>query len=207
MYRIIILRKWQENRVTYRFCIDNTPVKNKTKRSKLQNGERELVRWKCEYFLLYVNKKNPTSVVIFRLPTLRRLMEVALIIRVSSIHGTRSCSMLARIIQTLYSDSTWKPFQQSRDVISRLSTRWEQRLLTLWFMTGSSWPWSYGSWIYNYLCNQCLSPQMLWVRISMRARCTTLCDKVCQWLATCRWFPPPIKLTATIYLKYCWKWR
>jgi hypothetical protein len=23
---------------------------------------------------------------------------------------------------------------------------------------------------------------MLWVRISIRARCTTLCDKVCQWL-------------------------
>ena len=44
----------------------------------------------------------------------------------------------------------------------------------------SSWPWSYGSWIYNYLCNQCLSPLMLWVRISIRARCTTLCDKVCQ---------------------------
>jgi len=21
-----------------------------------------------------------------------------------------------------------------------------------------SWPWSYGSWIFNYLCNQCLSP-------------------------------------------------
>jgi len=21
------------------------------------------------------------------------------------------------------------------------------------------------------------------------------------------WFPPPIKLTATIWLKYCWKWR
>jgi len=20
------------------------------------------------------------------------------------------------------------------------------------------WSWSYGSWIYNYLCNQCLSP-------------------------------------------------
>ena len=27
------------------------------------------------------------------------------------------------------------------------------------------------------LCNQCLSPLMLWVRISIRARCTTLCDK------------------------------
>ena len=31
-------------------------------------------------------------------------------------------------------------------------------------------------------CNRCLSPLMLWVRILLRARCTTLCDKVCQWL-------------------------
>ena len=38
--------------------------------------------------------------------------------------------------------------------------------------------------------NQCLSPLMLWVWISIRARCTTLCDKVCQWLATGRWFSP-----------------
>ena len=53
------------------------------------------------------------------------------------------------------------------------------------------------SWIYNYLCNQCLSPLMLWVQISIRARCTTLCDKVCQWLATGRWFSlgPPFSST------------
>jgi hypothetical protein len=30
---------------------------------------------------------------------------------------------------------------------------------------GSSWLWSYGSLIDNYLCNQCLSPLMLWFRI------------------------------------------
>jgi hypothetical protein len=49
---------------------------------------------------------------------------------------------------------------------------------------GPSWSWSYGSWIYNYLCNQCLSPLTLWVRSQfMRAvQETTLCDKVCQWL-------------------------
>jgi hypothetical protein len=52
------------------------------------------------------------------------------------------------------------------------------------WLLGPSWPWSYGSWIYNYLCNQCLSLLMLWDRILIRARCTTLCDKVCQWLAT-----------------------
>jgi hypothetical protein len=46
----------------------------------------------------------------------------------------------------------------------------------------------------------CLSPLMLWVRILIWERCTILCDKVCQWLATDLWFsrvlrfPPPIKL-------------
>jgi len=43
------------------------------------------------------------------------------------------------------------------------------------FIQGPSWPWSYGSWIKNYLCNQCLSWLMLWIRISIRAKCTTLC--------------------------------
>jgi hypothetical protein len=32
-----------------------------------------------------------------------------------------------------------------------------------------SWPWSYGNWIYYYLCSQCLSPLTLWVRISIKA--------------------------------------
>ena len=40
------------------------------------------------------------------------------------------------------------------------------------------------------ITHQLLSPLMLWVRISIRARCTTLCDKICQWLATGRWFSP-----------------
>jgi len=40
----------------------------------------------------------------------------------------------------------------------------------VFWLQGPSWPWSYGSWSYNYLCNQCLSPLMLWVRISIRAR-------------------------------------
>ena len=47
---------------------------------------------------------------------------------------------------------------------------------------GAAMPWSYsyGSWVYNYLCNWCLSPM----------RCTTLCDKVYQLLATGRLFSP-----------------
>jgi hypothetical protein len=63
--------------------------------------------------------------------------------------------------------------------------------------------WLYGSWIYNYLCNQCLSPPMLWVWMLIRARCTTLCDKVCQWLATCWWFSlgPPVSSTNKTWFK------
>ena len=51
--------------------------------------------------------------------------------------------------------------------------------------------------IYNYLCNQCLSPLMLWVPISIRARCTTLCDKVRQSLATGRWFSLGLLFSST----------
>ena len=66
------------------------------------------------------------------------------------------------------------------------------------FEEGSLWPWSYGTWISdNYLCNQCLSPMMMWVRISIRTKCTTLFDKVCQWLATSRWFSPGTPVSST----------
>jgi hypothetical protein len=64
---------------------------------------------------------------------------------------------------------------------------------------GLSWLWSYGSWIYNYLCNQCLSPLTLWVRTPLRRGVldTTLCDKICQWLATGRWFSPGTVVSST----------
>ena len=55
-----------------------------------------------------------------------------------------------------------------------------------------------GNWIwYNYLCNECLSPLKLWVRIPLRrvVLVATLCDKVVSGFL---WFPPPIKLAATI---------
>ena len=37
---------------------------------------------------------------------------------------------------------------------------------------GLSWLWSYGSWIYNYLCNQCQPSLKLWVPTSFMAKCT-----------------------------------
>ena len=52
--------------------------------------------------------------------------------------------------------------------------------------------WSYSSWIYNYLCNQYLSPLTLWIQIPLRRGVlyATSCDKVCQCLVADRWFSP-----------------
>jgi hypothetical protein len=54
-------------------------------------------------------------------------------------------------------------------------------------------------WINNYLCNQCISQLKLWVRALLMARLTdtTLCDKVCQWLAAGRWLSPVTQLSST----------
>jgi len=54
-------------------------------------------------------------------------------------------------------------------------------------------------WIYNYLCNHCRSPLKLWVRIPLRRGIlyTTLCEKVCQWLATGQWFSPCTPVSCT----------
>jgi hypothetical protein len=56
--------------------------------------------------------------------------------------------------------------------------------------------WSYGGWIYNYLCNQWLLPLMLCFRIPLRQG-MILSDKICQWLATGRWFSPGTPVSST----------
>ena len=57
---------------------------------------------------------------------------------------------------------------------------------------GPPWLWSYGSWIYNYLCKQCPLLLKLWVQIPLRRGVldTILCDKVCEWLKARRLFSP-----------------
>ena len=74
--------------------------------------------------------------------------------------------------------------------------KWVTDIMTCIITQGPSW--SYGSWIYNYLCNQCLSP-LTWVWIQLRRGVldTTLCDKVCQWLATGRGFSPCTMVSST----------
>jgi hypothetical protein len=62
-----------------------------------------------------------------------------------------------------------------------------------------SWLWLYVSWIYNYICNKCLSPLTVWVFIPLRRGVlyTTLYDKVCQCPAAGSWYSPgtPVSIT------------
>jgi hypothetical protein len=70
---------------------------------------------------------------------------------------------------------------------------------------GLSWPWSYGSWIYTYLCNRCLSSLLLLFRIPLRQGVQHYVIKFVSdlWqVSVFLWvlrFPPPIRLTSTIY--------
>ena len=78
---------------------------------------------------------------------------------------------------------------------------WQIDVHLIW-RRGPSWSWLYGSWIYNYLCNQCLSPLKLWVWAPFMARCSwynimwsslsVTCDRWGGFLKVL-WFPPPIK--------------
>ena len=90
---------------------------------------------------------------------------------------------------------------------------------------GPSWSWPYGSWIYNYLYNQCISPLSLRVRIPFKRGVLdiTLCDKVWQLIVAGWWFSPVSSTNKTgrhditeILLKVAlntititvkWKWR
>jgi len=51
------------------------------------------------------------------------------------------------------------------------------------------------------------------IKYHVRSNLRCIINTHCQWHSTGQWFsavlrfPPPIKLTATIWLKYCWKWR
>jgi len=71
-------------------------------------------------------------------------------------------------------------------------------MLNTLYLEGQSWS-SYGSLIYHYLCNQCLSPLTLWVRTLIRRDVidATLWDIVCQWLTAGQWFSPDTLVSST----------
>jgi hypothetical protein len=56
-----------------------------------------------------------------------------------------------------------------------------------------------GCWIYNYICNRCLSPLTWWVWIQHYViKFVSDLWHVDSFLQVTLWFPPPITLTATI---------
>jgi hypothetical protein len=82
------------------------------------------------------------------------------------------------LLKSLYSDtkilSKYIPSLQNQKWCGRrgICGLFNFQLFTLISIQGPSWTGSYGSWIYNYLCNQCPSPITLWVRTPFMARCT-----------------------------------
>jgi len=77
---------------------------------------------------------------------------------------------------------------------------------------GRSWQWSYGNLIYKYVWNQWLSPKVVNSNpahgevYSIQHYVIKFVIHLQQVSGFFR-FPPPIKLTSMIYLKYWWKWR
>jgi hypothetical protein len=142
-------------------------------------------------FVLCMSVKIPLGLVLycyFNMPTIDKTFILSYLILM--------CLSGAACLP--FSTMVWKKTYYYYFIKCKLFSSWQ---------LGPSWPWSSGSWILNYLWNQWLSPLTLWVRILHRRGVldTTLCDKVCQWLATGRWFSPgilrfpqPINLIVTI---------
>jgi hypothetical protein len=68
------------------------------------------------------------------------------------------------------------------------------------------WSWLYGSWFYNYLWNQWLSPLTSWVWIPLRwgVLDTTLSDK-CQWLDIIVFIEKMVQVSKCVkYVKIRW---
>ena len=66
-------------------------------------------------------------------------------------------------------------------------------------VTHCSYQGLYGSWIYNSLCSQCLTPLKLWVYSPswQGVLDKTLCDKLCQILTAGHWFSPSTPVSSS----------
>jgi hypothetical protein len=72
-----------------------------------------------------------------------------------------------------------------------------ERCVLFQLLTGTSWR---DRMVVGFTTVYAISAYHHWccgVRISIGARCTTLSDKVCQWLATGQWFSPGPPVSST----------
>ena len=111
----------------------------------------------------------------------------------------RMCLNVCYIVSSLYWDSRFYVHLNLLNVCYIVcSLYWDSRYIVYYSVSWGAFAalivWRLD---FNYLCKQCLSPLMLWVRLPFRARCTTLCDKVSHWLATGRWFSPDNPVSST----------
>ena len=76
-------------------------------------------------------------------------------------------------------------------IVMSLKCLMEHILLNVLTTMGLSWSWSYGSWINPFITTYAISTYLMlsvWIPFRRGVLDTTLCDKVCQWLATGQWF-------------------
>ena len=68
-----------------------------------------------------------------------------------------------------------------------------KRTAKYFFVMGPSW--SHGSWIYNYLCNQCLSPQNLWVSNPAHGKMYSIQNYVIKFVCDLQQVDAPVSST------------
>ena len=63
----------------------------------------------------------------------------------------------------------------------------------------SLWSWSFDNWIYNYICNNCLSALTFLVRIPLMVRCTlyNIMWSTLPVTIACRWYSPVTPVSST----------
>jgi len=98
----------------------------------------------------------------------------------------------------------------------RFQIRWMISKDTFFWYSGPSWLWSYGSWINNLpmqsvpittevLSSNPANSEVFWIQHYVIKFVSTFQQFGC-FLQVLQ-FPPPIKLTVTIKLKYWWTWH
>jgi len=92
-------------------------------------------------------------------------------------------------------------YNENNCVVCFVSKNWHRLILSLlrWQCRGPRGRDHKWSWIYNYLCNKCISPLTFWRPIPLRRGVLdiTLCDKAGQWLVAGLWFSTGTPVSST----------
>ena len=104
-------------------------------------------------------------------------------------------STMMPLISACRIDGHRRSFWHGLNLIPLMASNRNIKLCHMYISDGLLWSWSYGSWIYNYLCNQWLSPLALWVQIPFRWG--VLDTTSCQLLVADLWFSSGTPVSST----------